>query len=229
MPARSAVGGLGGTAVVAVDGFCVWALAFTAATTGDAAGAAAGAAGVAAGAAAGAAGVTPASEGVRAGGVADVAGAVVAVVAPATDRLRRSPDPPPARVRLAPAPDAGLTVPAAAAEVAEPVVEGSVAGPTAAPEAPVGGVSPEDGVDGSGVDEDAAPDEDEVEVGDGADPWTATTLAAEVVGDGLPCTAKATPTAAATWTTTVAPRTLRACTPGSGPSPTSHRSHCLKA
>ena len=224
IPALTAVGGLGGTAVADVDGVCAWGPATTAATTGGAAGVAAGVA-RAAGAAAGATGVlTPGSDGVRVGVVVDGAGLVVGVVAgvvvpvPVPDCLRRSPGAPPARIRLAPAPDAGATVPAAAGDVDEPVAGAPVVGLPVMP--------PEDGVgDGSEVDGDAASAED----GIGVVPWTATTLAAEEVGAGLPCTARATPTTVATRTTTVAPRTLRACTPGNGPSPTSHRSHCLKA
>jgi hypothetical protein len=204
--------------VADVDGVCAWGPATTAATTGGAAGAAAGVIG----AAAGAAGVlTPAPDGDRAGVVVDGAGTAVGVVVPVTDCLRRSAGEP-ERIRLALAPEAGVTVPAATGDVTGPV-----AGPVAA--APVVGVAPEDGVDdGPEVDGDAAyeaPEED----GAGDVPWTATTLAAEVVGAGLPCMASATPTAKATRMTAVTPRTLRACTPGNGPSPTSHRSHCLKA
>jgi hypothetical protein len=225
IPALTAVGGLGGVAVAGVDGLGAWAPATTAATTGGAAGVTAGetgATGVVVDGAGVAGVVVGASDGVRVGVVVDGAGVVVGVVtpvpAPMSDCLRRSAAAPPARIRLAVTPDAGVTVPAAG-EVNEPLAE-PVAG------APVVGVPPEgEADDGSEVDGDAASAEDGV----GVVPWTATTLAAEVVGAELPGTARATPTATATRTTAVTPRTLRACTPGNGPSPTSHRSHCFKA
>jgi hypothetical protein len=204
--------------VAGVDGLGAWAPATTAATTGGAAGVTpgeTGATGVVAGVVVG---VVVDGAGVVVGVVVDGAGVVVGVVAPVSDCLRCSAAAPPARIRLAVTPDAGVTVPAAG-DVNEPLAE-PVAG------APVVGVPPEgEADDGSEVDGDAASAEDGV----GVVPWTATTLAAGVVGAELPGTARATPTATATRTTAVTPRTLRACTPGNGPSPTSHRSHCFKA